>query len=87
MNKTFYQSPLNFEQVLKLAQQLSLAEQIKLNQELEKEIGKHWASNSLIKGVRGKKILQFAAKIPSEDLSIMAREIQQGCEQVDLNEW
>ena len=87
MNQKIYQLPLNFEQVLTLAKQLSVADQIQLNQELEKEISKYSTSNSLIKGVRGKTLLPFAGKIPSEDLLIMSRKIQEGCEQVDLNEW
>ena len=39
------------------------------------------------KGVPGKELLRFAGTIPHEDLEEMKRAIEEGCEQIDLNEW
>lgn len=38
-------------------------------------------------GRRGEELLIFAGAISSEDLGIMTQAIEQGCEQVNLNEW
>lgn len=38
-------------------------------------------------GVPGKRLLQFAGAIPMDDLQLMRQAIENGCEQVDLNEW
>jgi hypothetical protein len=38
-------------------------------------------------GVPGTKLLPFAGTIPAEDLNFMAQAVEEGCEQVDLNEW
>ena len=38
-------------------------------------------------GVPGKELLRFAGAIPADDLNLMAQAINEGCEQVDLNEW
>jgi hypothetical protein len=38
-------------------------------------------------GVPGKRLLQFAGAIPLDDLESMRQTIENGCEQVDLNEW
>lgn len=38
-------------------------------------------------GVSGKELLRFAGTIPADDLKLMAQAIEEGCEQVDLNEW
>ena len=38
-------------------------------------------------GVPGKQLLQFAGSIPPEDLELMRRTIEEGCERVDPNEW
>jgi hypothetical protein len=40
-----------------------------------------------IQGVSGQQLLQFAGTIPSDDLQLMQEAVEQGCEQVDLNEW
>lgn len=39
------------------------------------------------KGVAGKQLLGFAGDIPLDDLNLMQKEIEEGCEKVDLNEW
>ncbi len=38
-------------------------------------------------GVPERKLLRFAGIIPAEDLQIMSDAIQQGCAQVDFDEW
>ena len=38
-------------------------------------------------GVPGRQLLRFAGVIPPDDLQIMQQVIEQGCEQVDVNEW
>lgn len=35
----------------------------------------------------GKDLLGFSGVISKEDLAIMEKTIEEGCEQVDLNEW
>ncbi len=42
---------------------------------------------SKIQGVPGKQLLRFAGTIPSEDLKRMSAAIEEGCEQVEINEW
>jgi hypothetical protein len=43
--------------------------------------------DSNIPGVSGQHLLRFAGAISSDDLQLMQEAIEQGCEQVDLNEW
>ena len=38
-------------------------------------------------GVPGKQLLRFAGTIPLDDLRRMARAIEEGCEQVNADEW
>lgn len=38
-------------------------------------------------GTPGKDLLQFAGTIPMEDLEEISQAIEEGCEQVDINEW
>jgi hypothetical protein len=38
-------------------------------------------------GVPGQQLLEFAGSIPPDDLQVMRQAIQDGCEQVDANEW
>ena len=38
-------------------------------------------------GVAGEKLLPYAGCIDADDLEIMAKAIEEGCEKVDLNEW
>lgn len=38
-------------------------------------------------GVSGVQLLRFAGTIPLDDVNIMRQAIEQGCEQVDVNEW
>ena len=37
--------------------------------------------------VSGQQLLQFAGAIPADDLALIREAIEDGCEQVDLNEW
>lgn len=38
-------------------------------------------------GVSGQQLLEFASTIDEDDLQMMSQAIEEGCEQVDLNEW
>ncbi|MEO1430897.1 MAG: hypothetical protein AAFV71_17900 [Cyanobacteria bacterium J06633_8] len=40
-----------------------------------------------VKGTPGKELLRFAGSIPADDLQLMREAIEQGCEQVDIDEW
>ena len=42
---------------------------------------------SKTQGVPGKQLLRFAGTIPSDDLKRMSAAIEEGCEQVEINEW
>jgi len=44
-------------------------------------------ASSRIKGVSGRQLLRFAGSIPPDDVKLMRQAIEQGCEQVELNEW
>lgn len=44
-------------------------------------------SVSTPQGVAGAQLLRFAGTIPMADVKIMRETIEQGCEQVDANEW
>ncbi len=39
------------------------------------------------RGVPGKRLLRFAGAIPLSEVELMRLAIEQGCEQVDINEW
>lgn len=38
-------------------------------------------------GIGGQQLLKFAGTIPLDDVQLMRQAIEQGCEQVDANEW
>jgi hypothetical protein len=38
-------------------------------------------------GRSGRELLNFAGTIPISDLNMMSQAIEEGCEQVNLNEW
>jgi hypothetical protein len=42
---------------------------------------------SVPRGVAGRQLLQFAGAIPYSDVELMQEAIEQGCEQVDTDEW
>ncbi|MBD2166336.1 hypothetical protein H6G04_18230 [Calothrix membranacea FACHB-236] len=44
-------------------------------------------ASSKIQGVPGWQLLRFAGAIPTEDLQLISEAIEQGCEQVDTDEW
>jgi len=39
------------------------------------------------KGIQGKTLLRFEGAIPAEDLQLMSKAIEGGCEKVDTSEW
>ena len=39
------------------------------------------------KGVEGKSLLRFEGSISADDLQLMSKAIEEGCEKVDVNEW
>lgn len=39
------------------------------------------------KGVEGRSLLRFEGMIPKDDLQLMSKAIQEGCEKVDISEW
>ncbi len=39
------------------------------------------------KGVEGKSLLRFEGAIRADDLQLMAKAIEEGCEKVDIGEW
>ena len=44
-------------------------------------------TDSTVQGVPGSQLLRFAGTIQPNDLVSMSEAIEQGCEQVDTNEW
>ncbi|MBF0559904.1 MAG: hypothetical protein HQL08_14115 [Nitrospirae bacterium] len=38
-------------------------------------------------GVKGESLLRFEGGIPDEDLLLMSKAIEEGCEQVDISGW
>lgn len=38
-------------------------------------------------GVSGLQLMRFAGAIPQDDIKVMREAIEQGCEQVDGNDW
>ena len=42
---------------------------------------------SIPHGVPGQQLLRFTGVIPLDDLQLMRQAIEEGCEQVDANEW
>jgi hypothetical protein len=42
---------------------------------------------SIPHGIPGQQLLHFAGTISSNDIQLMRKAIEQGCEQVDVNEW
>ncbi len=44
-------------------------------------------SVSRVRGVPGRELLRFAGTIEPDDLILMEKAIEEGCEQVDADEW
>lgn len=40
-----------------------------------------------LQGIPGRQLLKYAGLIPLDDLELMRQAIEEGCEQVDLDEW
>ena len=67
-----------------------VVEQLKaLPQELQWRVLEFTRSLSISNphGISGMQLLRFAGAIPLDDVEIMREVIEQGCEQVDSNEW
>ena len=45
------------------------------------------ASAPTLRGTPGRELLQFAGTIELDDLALMQQAIEEGCEQVDADEW
>lgn len=60
-----------------------------LNQFQQKKLLDYAMSLKLTKNktTEGKRLLDFTGAISKEDLAIMGKAIEEGCEQVDLNGW
>lgn len=39
------------------------------------------------KGISGKNLIKFEGAIPTDDLLLMSKAIEDGCEKVDIGEW
>jgi hypothetical protein len=46
-----------------------------------------FATTLLPKGISGKNLLRFEGAIPIDDLHLMSKAIEDGCERVDIGEW
>ena len=46
-----------------------------------------FAKNLVPKGVQGKSLLRFEGIISDDDLQLMSKTIEDGCEKVDIGEW
>jgi hypothetical protein len=40
-----------------------------------------------VRGTSGKQLVRLAGSISTDDIELMAKAIEQGCEQVDVHEW
>ncbi|EKD81098.1 MAG: hypothetical protein ACD_39C01981G0005 [uncultured bacterium] len=60
-----------------------------LPEEMQKKVLKYVKSlqKSGLNGVSGSQLAKFAGCISSEDLEIMKKEIESGCERIDSDEW
>lgn len=47
----------------------------------------HFVKALTPKGVEGKTLLRFEGSIPADDLQLMSKAIEEGCEKVDISEW
>lgn len=51
------------------------------------EYAKRLGSNNVQKGVAGNTLLKFAGLFDQDELQLMAKAIEEGCEGIDANEW
>lgn len=60
-----------------------------LPEEMQQKVLKYVKSlqKTGLKGVPGSSITKFAGCISAEDLEVMKKEIESGCERIDGNEW
>jgi hypothetical protein len=74
-------SPLIEKEILTQLDKLSLEEQLQVL-----NFAKSLAGTMPV-GIPGKELLHLAGTISTEDAKLMREAIEEGCEQVDLNEW
>ena len=62
---------------------------VKLPPELQKKVldFAQTLATTVPKGVKGANLVRFEGTIPDEDLQLISRAIEEGCEKVDINEW
>ena len=60
-----------------------------LPEEMQKKVLKYVKNlqKDSLKGVSGNQLIKFAGCISSDDLEMMKREIESGCERIDSDEW
>ncbi|MBI3583465.1 MAG: hypothetical protein HY096_05875 [Nitrospinae bacterium] len=46
-----------------------------------------FAKTLMPKGVDGKSLFRFEGSIPLDDLHLISKAIEEGCEKVDISEW
>ena len=51
------------------------------------EYAKRLGSNNLPRGIPGSAVLKFAGSIDHDELQLMTKAIEDGCEGIDANEW
>lgn len=66
-----------------------IAQMKNLPQELQWRVWEYTRTltQSTPQGISGAQLLRFAGFIPREDVRVMKETIEEGCEQVDGNEW
>lgn len=63
-------------------------EQLKsLPYELQWQVLEFTRTLASLRGVPGRQLLRFAGIIPVDEVELIRLAIEQGCEQVDINEW
>lgn len=60
-----------------------------LPEEMQKKVLKYLKNlqKDSLKGVAGEQLIKFAGCISNNDLEIMKKEIESGCERIDSDEW
>jgi hypothetical protein len=74
-------NPLIEKEILTQLDKLSLEQQLQVL-----NVAKSLAGTMPV-GVPGKELLHLAGTISTEDATLMREAIEEGCEQVNLNEW
>ena len=60
-----------------------------LPEEMQKKVLKYVKNlqKDSLKGVSGNQLIKFAGCISNDDLEMMKKEIESGCERIDSDEW